>query len=168
MADSFNIKESYEYKRRFAELKLGLMIELIVFCCSIIIVLFSTLSRANNEYLSVPEMISFGLGIVLIFLLLISPLVFIPLYKMLYLSKHYGEFKSCIVKMTNPQLACLTRRQLYYFNVKINIDGEEINTSTNAIFPSHDELTGNPFNNKTFECLYDLKKDKLYIVKKMD
>ncbi len=168
MDDNFKINESYEYKRRFTELKIGLMIELIVFFGSIIIVLFSTLSRINDEYFSLPEMISIGLGIVLIFLLLISPLVFIPLYKMLYLTKHYSEFKPCRVKMTNPQLAYLTRRQLYYFNVKIDIDGKEINTSTNAVFPSHDELTGNPFNNKTFECLYDSKKDKLYVMQKID
>ncbi len=168
MADNFNIKESYEYKRRFTELKIGLMIELIVFCGSIIVVLLSTLSRINDEYFSLPEMISIGLAIVLFFLLLISPLVFIPLYKMLYLTKHYSEFKPCRVKMTNPQPAYLTRRQLYYFNVKIDIDGKEINTSTNAVFPSHDELTGNPFNNKTFECLYDSKKDKLYVMQKID
>ncbi len=164
----FNIKESYEYKRRSAEFKLGLAVELITLICSIVAVLFTTLGRVDNDYISMPEILLIDIGVVFFFLLLLSPAALIPLFRMLYLTKHCKKFKPCTAKMTDPQLAFFTRGQLYYFDVTVEIDGERIHTSTNAIFPARDELTGNPFNNKTFACLYDGKKDKLYVLRKLD
>ncbi len=168
MTYDLNIQESHEYRWRAKELRLGLLFEIVVFCGGILISFVNMIRYFDSQYFSFLDYTLISMSVTFAFLLLVSPFVFIPLYKMLYLVKHRPEFTECNVKMVNPERAFRTRSVVYYFNLRIEIDGEMIDTSTNAVFPAQDELSGNPFNNKTFKCLYDSKKNKLYVVNRLD
>ena len=69
--------------------------------------------------------------------------------------------------MMHPISSVFSRRQLYRFDEEIDVNGKKIIVSTNYIFDVKEELNGNPFNNQIFECLYDEKKNKLYVMKRI-
>lgn len=167
MIDELSIKKSYEYIRRIKELNTGLIIELIVFLANIIVGFIVLAIYIDEEFFSFTYFFIVALCVWIVFFLMISPSVLYPLFQTMYLKRNYKSFRLYNVKMMHPISSFFSRRQLYRFEEEIDVNGKKIIVSTNYIFDVREELNGNPFNNQIFECLYDDKKNKLYVMKRI-
>ena len=96
------------------------------------------------------------------------PIAAYYLSKMRYLLRHYHNFDSYEVVLNNLSTSYFYRGSIFY-TVEIMYEGSKRNVNTNPYFSNFlfSKFSINDFNNTKVVGLYDVNKDKFYIVKKV-
>ncbi len=159
------IKNSVEFQWRKSQVKSYLVIWLIIVCLTIFI---PVIICASDDELLISGIVSWlcTIGFLGLFF---WPFSIFSYSKMRYLLKNYQKFNSYEVVLDKVSTSYAYRRAIYY-TVIVNDEGLSKKVDTNPYFSSSllSKFSCEDYNNKKVVGLYDDKKNKFYIVKRVD
>lgn len=159
------IKNSVEFQWRKSQVKIYLVIWLIIVCLTIFIPFIDFVSDSE---LLISGIVSWLCTIGFLGLFFWSFSIF-SYSKMRYLLKNYKKFNSYEVILDKVSTSYAYRCAIYY-TVIVNNDGLSTKVDTNPYFSSSlmSKFSCEDYNNKKVVGLYDNKKNKFYIIKRVD